>query len=44
MEKPLAQLVTSGQIQLGDRVVVDYNGGDTFDFYVHSNFQEETIV
>jgi ATP-dependent Clp protease ATP-binding subunit ClpA len=36
IERPLAQLSTSGQLKEGDEVVVDYTGEDTFDFYVQT--------
>jgi ATP-dependent Clp protease ATP-binding subunit ClpB len=42
IERPLAQLSTSGQLKEGDEVVVDYTGEDTFDFYVQTKEAQST--
>ena len=35
IQKPLSKLFTSGQIHHNDIVVIDDNGGETLEFYVH---------
>ena len=35
IERPLAKLINTQQVLVGDKVVVDYTDGEEFEFYTH---------